>query len=183
MKSKHVLPLFLLLVAIPAQAAPRWLTATPRAVGRSAANMVTFKHPWVAAQQWLQVGALIFDEKSTYDAMRRCPFCVESNPATLYHGPRASAQRVVADTFMMWGIETTFTKYLSEIPDDRDTNCHTTETPLARIQTCEEGVEKNKFWRNLYSAFPAETIALHAWGGHHNMSISPDGTINGRPAQ
>jgi hypothetical protein len=44
----------------------RILTAIPRAVGRNYGNMFTFKHPWVAVQQWSQVATTAFMVHENY---------------------------------------------------------------------------------------------------------------------
>lgn len=147
--------LLLILLALPAQAAPKWLTAVPRAVGRSYGNMFTFKHPWVAAQQWMTVGAMLFDEKTTWDAMHRCAGCVEANPTSLYYHRQATGPLMFADALLLSGIETTLTKYGSEVNGDDTTKYHAV-------------------WSNLYSLLPAEDVAIHVYAGTHNMAIRGD---------
>jgi len=49
------------------------LTATPRAVGRTVENMVTFRDYRLAINQWILMAGVLFDAKTSYDLTRRCP--------------------------------------------------------------------------------------------------------------
>ncbi len=66
-----------LLLAINAHAHPknmtRIVTAAPRAVGRTAENMVTFGDRRLALNQWILMTAVLIDAKTSFDLTRRCP--------------------------------------------------------------------------------------------------------------
>jgi hypothetical protein len=70
----------------------RILTAAPRAVGRTAKNMVTFKDPGLALNQWILMAAVLVDAKTSLDLTRRCPEPCE-NYAFVW-GAHPSAARV-----------------------------------------------------------------------------------------
>jgi hypothetical protein len=85
-----------LLLAVTAHASPknitRILTAAPRAVGRTVENMVTFKDRGLALNQWILMGAVLFDAKTSLDLTRRCPEPCE-NYGSVW-GAHPSAARV-----------------------------------------------------------------------------------------
>ena len=133
-----------------------FVTAVPRAVGRTYANMFTFKHPWVAIQQWAQVGAMLFDWQTTYDLTRRCPTCVETGRLSLFHNDaKPPVGRMIANAIMVAGFEPTHTQVLSE------------------------GFARNfssPILRNAYSLTPIVNIIVHVRAGQHNMQIPSSGT-------
>ena len=68
------------------------LTAAPRAVGRTAENMVTFKDRGLALNQWILMAAVLIDAKTSLELTRRCPVACE-NYASVW-GTHPSAARV-----------------------------------------------------------------------------------------
>lgn len=68
------------------------LTAAPRAVGRTAENMVTFKDRGLALNQWILMTAVLVDAKTSLDLTRRCPESCE-NYGSVW-GAHPSAARV-----------------------------------------------------------------------------------------
>ena len=66
------------------------VTAAPRALGRTVENMVTFKDPGLAVTQWVLMGAVLFDAKTSLDLTRRCPDpCENYGPVWGAHPPAA----------------------------------------------------------------------------------------------
>jgi hypothetical protein len=67
----------MLFLAVTADAGPKHIrriaTAAPRAVGRTAENMVTFKDRGLALNQWILMAAVLVDAKTSLDLTRRCP--------------------------------------------------------------------------------------------------------------
>jgi len=63
-------------LAMNAQAGPKRIrqivTAAPRAVGRTAENMVTFRDRRLALNQWILMAAVLIDAKTSFDVTRRC---------------------------------------------------------------------------------------------------------------
>lgn len=55
----------LLAMAYPAAAAPKWLTAVPRAVGRTSKDLVTFKYPLVDLAFACELAADFADARTT----------------------------------------------------------------------------------------------------------------------
>lgn len=87
------LSLAILFIGSSAQAGPkRVLTAVPRAFGRTAENMVTFKDRGLALNQWMLMGAVLIDAKTSLDLTRRCPVPCE-NYGSVW-GAHPSAARV-----------------------------------------------------------------------------------------
>lgn len=85
-----------LALALNASAGPkrigRIVTAAPRAVGRTAENMVTFKDRGLALNQWVLMAAVLVDAKTSLDLTRRCPVPCE-NYGSVW-GAHPSAARV-----------------------------------------------------------------------------------------
>lgn len=70
-----------MLFAISASAAPHKLTAVPRALGRTAANMVTFKDKTAALEQWASLGITVADGLVSEHALKSAPAnTIEVNP-------------------------------------------------------------------------------------------------------
>jgi hypothetical protein len=67
----------LMLIGTSVQAGPKHIrqimTAAPRAFGRTAENMVTFKDPRLALNQWILMASVLVDAKTSFDVTRRCP--------------------------------------------------------------------------------------------------------------
>jgi hypothetical protein len=84
------------LLAISARAGAtnvkRIVTAAPRAVGRTAENMITFKDRGLALNQWILMTAVLIDAKTSLDLTRRCPEPCE-NYGSVW-GAHPSAARV-----------------------------------------------------------------------------------------
>jgi hypothetical protein len=74
------------------------LTAVPRAVGRSAENMVTFKDRNLALHQWLLFAALMANAGSEVNLYSRCQNCHELN--TIIYGLHPSAGRLIGEEFI-----------------------------------------------------------------------------------
>jgi len=93
---KLMMAALFLFLAQTAHASPknitRIVTAAPRAVGRTAENMVTFKDHGLALNQWILMGAVLFDAKTSLDLTRRCPEPCE-NYGSVW-GAHPSAARV-----------------------------------------------------------------------------------------
>lgn len=92
-------PKFLLLLSFlalgwaDAHGAPRHvLTAVPRAVARTADNMVTFKDRNLAFHQWALIGGALAGAGSSVNLYHRCPTCTELD--TFFYGQHPSAGRV-----------------------------------------------------------------------------------------
>lgn len=148
MTSTRILLVLLLAGAIPAQAAPRWLTAVPRSVGRTYGNMFTFKHPVLALEQWASVGAVAFDERTTTDLFHRCPTCVESG--LIYHNGRYNGGIAILGTIAAGTFYSTLEQYGDELIRD----------------------DPNKFWRNANNFQVATPLAIHIQAGVHNMGVA-----------
>jgi hypothetical protein len=149
MKTKLALIVTLVLLSVlPSHAAPRWLTAAPRLVGRTYGNMFTFKRPYLAAEQWAVLGASIFDEKTTVDVFSRCPGCTES---TLLHpgGGRYGTKTAILNV----ALKSTFYNSLEQYGDELLRN------------------DPNKFWSHINYAVAAVPLSLFIQGGVHNMGI------------
>jgi hypothetical protein len=71
----------------------RSLSAFPRAVGRTAENMVTFRDRSLAFHEWLLIGAALASTGSSIDLYHRCPACTERD--TLFYSSRPAAGRLV----------------------------------------------------------------------------------------
>jgi hypothetical protein len=136
-----------LLCAAPAGAAPRWLTAVPRAVGRTYGNMVTFRHPALALEQWASIGAVAFDEKTTVDVFSRCLTCAESS--LFYQGRRYGTGIALAGTVLFGTFYATGEQYGSELLRD----------------------DPSRIWRALPNAQVAVPLAIHIPAGIDNMRI------------
>jgi hypothetical protein len=102
----------LLLAAVPLHAAPRWLTAVPRAFGRTAVNMVTFRHPAAALEEWAIFGAVAADAYTTSSALSRCPSCHETSPLLGTHP--SNARLAITATGLAFS-EATTTQYSNEL--------------------------------------------------------------------
>lgn len=124
------------------------LTSVPRAIGRNYANMFNFKHPWLAAQQWAIVGAVLFDEKTTQDRFNRCSRCVEANPFAPYYNGRTGTRGAVLDSLALITFETTMTNYTAELTRN----------------------DPSRGWRNAYSIIPVTYIGVHSWAGWSNKN-------------
>jgi hypothetical protein len=93
---KLVMATPMLFLAVAVHAGPKHIryiaTAAPRAVGRTVENMVTFKDRGLALNQWILMGAVLFDAKTSLDLTRRCPEPCE-NYGSVW-GAHPSAARV-----------------------------------------------------------------------------------------
>ncbi len=69
------------------------LSAFPRAVGRTAGNMFTFRNRNLALHQWALFAGALANAGSSVDLYRRCPTCTERD--TFFYGSRPSASRLI----------------------------------------------------------------------------------------
>jgi hypothetical protein len=84
----------ILCIGSNAQAGPkRVLTAIPRAVGRTAENMVTFRDRQLAIHQWILVAAVLANSGSEINLYHRCSNCHELD--SFVYGLHPSAARLV----------------------------------------------------------------------------------------
>lgn len=113
----------LILWAAPASAAPKWLTAAPRAIGRAYGNMVTFHDKRLAFEQWATLAVVILDQKTTLDAFHRCPSCVENTSYSLFHGGQYGVGSAVLNVAMAQTFYGTTEQYEYELLKD-DPNPH-----------------------------------------------------------
>ena len=79
----------------------RTLSAFPRAVGRTAANMVTFRDRNLAWRQWALFAGALANAGSSVELYRRCPTCTERD--TFFYGSRPCASRLIG--FELLGAE------------------------------------------------------------------------------
>ncbi len=90
-----VLLLFFLMMPLAAEAqVRRVLTAYPRAVARTAWNMLTFKSKQAAIEQWVVLGAVLYDIRSTDQRLRACARCTEAT--SWFYGVRPGTRRLYA---------------------------------------------------------------------------------------
>lgn len=73
----------------------RIVTAAPRAVGRTAENMLTFKDRSLALHQWVLVAAIMANAGSEVDLYSRCQNCHELD--TAFYGLHPSGGRVILE--------------------------------------------------------------------------------------
>lgn len=96
---KIVMALAGLFLALTAHAGPKKikhvLTAAPRAVGRTAENMVTFKDRNLALHQWILVAAIMANAGSDVDLYNRCQNCHELDSA--FFGLHPSTGRLIGE--------------------------------------------------------------------------------------
>lgn len=144
-------------IAGTAQAGPkRALSAIPRAVGRTAGNMVTFRDRSLALHQWLLVGAALANAGSSIDLYHRCPSCSERD--TFFYGSRPSAARLVG-LELMGGM------------------AYSTIQQAAWESSYNEG--RSREWRILVRWVPTiAPVAGYAWAVYNNARIPSDGSRN-----
>lgn len=148
---RNLLLAVLMLIPASTMAGPkRILTAVPRAVGRSYANMVTFRRPYLAAEQWAVLGAVIFDQKTTLDQFHHCPTCVETNPLSPAHNRQYGLGGAILFTAVAFTHYTTTMGYGDELLRG----------------------DKSEFWSHINYALAPAFIAIHATAGASNMRLS-----------
>lgn len=77
----------------------RILTAAPRAVGRSAENMVTFRDRGLAFHQWILLAAVLANTGSDINLYQRCANCHELD--SFVYGLHPSAARLIGIEFVV----------------------------------------------------------------------------------
>lgn len=148
------LPLFawFLLVAVTANAHPdlkRIATAAPRAVGRTAENMVTLKDRRLALNQWILMAAVMADAKTSLDLTRRCILpCENYSFVWGAHPPAAKVYGLLGLTGF----------YYSTINQVSWEVSYTETDPTARL------------FERYFFLFPA---GLHGWFAFRNAQIQP----------
>src|SRR5487761_343543 len=86
----------LMLIGANVQAGPKhFLAAVPRAVGRTAENMATFKDRSLAFHQWVLVAAIMANAGSEVNLFSRCQNCHELN--SVIYGLHPSAGRQIGE--------------------------------------------------------------------------------------
>jgi hypothetical protein len=73
--------------------------------------MVTFRDRFAAIEQWAQVGMILFDARTTQDALARCSGCYEANPLFSRH---PGALRLYGEGTFLAFQEMVFTQYTHE---------------------------------------------------------------------
>lgn len=123
----------------------RIVTALPRAWGRTARNMFTFRDPLAAVQQWGQIAAVMMDARSTDVGINQCRCMVELNP---FLGKHPSSARIY--------IEMNFFA-LNEV---------------ATTQFFHEQLDPGRKREQALTFIPlAESGALHGWAASHNWNL------------
>lgn len=146
---KLVKVLFLMaMMAGSASAAPKWLTAVPRSIGRGYGNMVTFKHPGLALEQWATLGAVIFDQKTTLDAFHRNPRATEDTSYSLFHHGRYGVSQSLLNVALAQTFYVSTEQYAYELLKD----------------------DPNKHWRAMRFADSIIPITVHLDAAISNMS-------------
>jgi hypothetical protein len=147
----------LMLIGTSAQAGPkhvrRIMTAVPRAFGRTAENMVTFKDPRLALNQWILVAAVMTDAKTSLDVEHRCPVLCRERDSLLY-GAHPTGLRI-------FGLLSTAGLYYSTINQAAWELSYTESDPRGRA------------FERYFFLFPA---FLHGWTAYRNTQISSDGS-------
>jgi hypothetical protein len=140
----------LVLIAVEVQAGPkRVLTAVPRAFGRTAENMVTLKDRRLALNQWILMGAVLVDAKTSLDLTRRCPEPCENY--SFVWGAHPPAARV-------YGLLGLTGFYYSTIDQVSWEISYTETDPTAHL------------FERYFFLFPA---VLHGWFAFRNAQIQP----------
>ena len=104
----------MLACSLPCSAAPKWLTAVPRAVGRTSKTMaMPWTDPQGAIRDYVIIGAVFADAAETRRALIRNPNTYETSPLLGRH-PSAGrywlemAPLAIGEaTWTTWGAETT----------------------------------------------------------------------------
>jgi hypothetical protein len=158
------MPKTLLLVCVLAFAYPlaahagpkRTLSAFPRAVGRTAANMVTFRDRNLAWHQWALFAGALANAGSSIDLYHRCPTCTERD--MFFYGSRPSAGRLI-------GFELLGGMAYSTIQQVSWESSYSKEQPPE--------------WRAVLRWVPtAAPLVGYAWAAVHNIRIPSDGSRN-----
>jgi hypothetical protein len=154
---KSMLAVVFFCIAGTARAGPmRALSAIPRAVGRTAGNMVTFRDRSLAFHQWLLVGASLVNAESSIDLYRRCPSCSERD--TFFYGSRPSVARLIG-LELMGGM------------------AYSTIQQAAWESSYNE--QRSHEWRILVRWAPTiAPVAGYAWAIYNNARIPSDGSRN-----
>lgn len=147
---KKLVFLLLLISPLSTEATPKWLTAIPRAVGRTYGNMFTFKHPVLALEQWATIGALAFDGKTTLDVFARCHSCTETFP--IEHNQRYGVGTVVLNVALAGTLYTTSEQYGDELLRN----------------------DPNYVWRNINNSLFLVPTVYHVRAGVLNMRVKSD---------
>lgn len=141
------LTIIFFLFCAPSMAAPRWLTAVPRAIGRGYGNMVTFKHPGLALEQWATLGVVILDQKTTVDAFARCQTCAEGTILSPWYGKRYGVGTAILQVGLTQTIYSSTEQYSYELLKD----------------------DPNPYWRSLRFAEASIPLAVHIHAALSNM--------------
>jgi hypothetical protein len=91
-----------------------YVSAVPRAVGRATVNMVTFKDKGLAVAQWANLAAVVADNWTTLDGVRRCSGCIEKNTLGIKRLERLNTWQIGLETVGLAMIETTTDQYAGE---------------------------------------------------------------------
>jgi len=109
----------LMLIGTSVQAGPKhFLTAVPRAFGRTAENMVTFKDRGLALNQWILMTTVLIDAKTSLDLTHRCPVPCE-NYGSVW-GAHPSAARVYGTLGLTGVYYSTLNQVAWEVSDTED---------------------------------------------------------------
>lgn len=149
MKRYLILLMLFLFSAFSSQAAPRWLTAAPRTIGRAYGNMLTFKNKPLAVEQWATLGVMIFDDKTTLDVFHRCYNCVESTWYHINHGRQYGIGVAAIDVAIGTTEYVSIEQYGQEIMKNKP----------------------NKYWRALGYTVVSIPLKVHLQAGINNMRI------------
>jgi hypothetical protein len=139
--------LLLLLLAPSAHAKPHWYTAVPKAMGRTAVNMVTFRRPAAAIEEWAVVGAVAADYYTTANFLTNCPGCQETN---LLLGTRPSLPHVAVFGLVVAASEATTVQYGAELTS---------------------GSEGSRWWKLAPAGVAGGWVLLHATAAATNASL------------
>lgn len=152
---KLVLAVPLLFLAVTTQASPknirRIVTAPPRAVGRTAENMVMFKDRRLALNQWILMAAVLVDTKTSFDLARRCAQPCENY--SFVWGAHPRAPRV----YGLLGLTGFYYSTLNQVGWE---------------VSYEETDPAGRLFERYVFLFPA---VLHGWFAFRNAQIQPRG--------
>lgn len=134
----------------------RTLSAFPRAVGRTAANMVTFRDRNLAWHQWALFAGALANTGSSIDLYHRCPNCTERD--MFFYGSRPSASRLVVFELLGGMAYSTIQQVSWESSYNK---------------------EQPPEWRAVLHWVPtAAPLVGYTWATVHNIRIPSDGSRN-----